>query len=529
VTRSASELFDIDGGVADFPGWLLVEVSGRHRERFLASQLTSDVAGLPVGGSQLSSLLDRSGRLQGFFYLRKRPDRVDLLIPDDAADACVDQLEGRVVADDVVFERRPRVAMRLALGPAALVAAERLEAKEFMPVAGWGTLGVATWSAADLDLPELDPDELEARRVLGGPPVWGRDARAGQLVNETVLLDAAVSFDKGCYLGQETVAKLASHRGAARGPALLELVEPMPGAASRVGERFAVGGRERAGEIVAEVRHGGRSWLQLQLHRELRVPGRRLRCRFPDGDEIEGAVHAAPLLSAPSRSAAADRLTVAASAAFADDDADRALELLHRAIAIAPGWSDAWESKGVILGRLGRYDEAIAVMHELLEIDPSAHMAHSNLSLFYNRLGDIEAAERHLALAAGASFAGPGPAAADAAADDSAEREADRARREEMFRAVLDIDPDDALAHFGLGELAIERQRFADAVGHLERAVAADPGHCAALLALGRAHEGLGDSDGARRTYERGVGAAAKRGDLATAKKMQERLNGLTR
>ena len=96
-----------------------------------------------------------------------------------------------------------------------------------------------------------------------------------------------------------------------------------------------------------------------------------------------------------------------------------------------------------------------------------------------------------------------------------------------MFRQVLEIDPDDALAHFGLGELALERQCLAQAVDHLEMAIAGDPNHTAAILALGAAREGLGDSEGARNTYERGITIATKKGDASSARKMQERINAL--
>ena len=61
-------------------------------------------------------------------------------------------------------------------------------------------------------------------------------------------------------------------------------------------------------------------------------------------------------------------------------------------------------------------------------------------------------------------------------------------------------------------------------VEHLERALAADPNYSAALLALGRAHEGANDLVAACETYRRGVDVDAVRGDLATANKMQERL-----
>ena len=64
-------------------------------------------------------------------------------------------------------------------------------------------------------------------------------------------------------------------------------------------------------------------------------------------------------------------------------------------------------------------------------------------------------------------------------------------------------------------------------VEHLETAIAGDPSHTAATLALGAAREGLGDLKGARNTYERGVTIAAKKGDASSARKMQERINAL--
>lgn len=237
-----------------------------------------------------------------------------------------------------------------------------------------------------------------------------------------------------------------------------------------------------------------------------------------------------PVLRPPSREEMADRLTVAASKAFAEDRTERALELLERATVVCPTWADAFESMGVILGRLGRHHEAIAQMRRLLEIDPTSVMAHSNLSLFFNHIGDIEAAERHLALATRVSFGGDVAVdPVESARKELAARDADQRRREEMFRRVLEIDPNDALAHFGMGELAVERGRFNEAVGHLESAIAVDPSHSAAILALGLALEGLDDVDRARGLYERGVETAAKRGDLSTAQKMQERLKTLAR
>ena len=291
-----------------------------------------------------------------------------------------------------------------------------------------------------------------------------------------------------------------------------------------VGQSFAVGERPDAGTVLSHARWEGSVWLSAVLRRELRIIGRTIRAELENGRTIGAVIRRFPLLETPTADVMAERLTVAASAAFATDETERALKLLERAVQICPSHADAFESLGVILGRLGRHEEAIARMRRLLEIDPSSIMAHSNLSLYFNQLGDIERAEHHLGMATRLSMGGP---AADRREEVEAE-EADRARRETMFRQVLEIDPDDALAHFGMGELLVERGDFAAAVGHLERAISSEPGHSAAVLSLGRALEGLGDLEAAREVYEAGVETAAGKGDLSTAQKMQDRLNALS-
>ena len=180
----------------------------------------------------------------------------------------------------------------------------------------------------------------------------------------------------------------------------------------------------------------------------------------------------------------------------------------------------------MILGRHGRYEEAIELMRRLLEVDPLSVMAHTNLSLYYNQQGRIEDAEREAAEAMRAKIRREQDEKemVEAAQDQTDSAIADRERRAGMFRQVLELDPDDPLGNFGLGELLVEEGSFEEAARHLERALAADPRYSAALLALGRAHEGAEDLASARETYRRGVNVAAAKGDLATANKMQERL-----
>jgi folate-binding protein YgfZ len=60
--------------------------------------------------------------------------------------------------------------------------------------------------------PDADPDELERLRILARTPRWGREIDDRVLPAEAGLEERAVSFTKGCYPGQEPVARL-KHRG----------------------------------------------------------------------------------------------------------------------------------------------------------------------------------------------------------------------------------------------------------------------------------------------------------------------------
>lgn len=76
---------------------------------------------------------------------------------------------------------------------------------------------------------------------------------------------------------------------------------------------------------------------------------------------------------------------------------NKAIELLEKAIKDDPECEDAYETLGVILGRRGRYEEAIHVMKKLETMNPQSIMAQTNLSIFYMKLGDKETAEEHKA------------------------------------------------------------------------------------------------------------------------------------
>jgi len=102
--------------------------------------------------------------------------------------------------------------------------------------------GVPAYELIDSEDPAaepIDPDELERLRILARTPAWGRELDDRVLPAEAGLEERAISFTKGCYPGQEPVARLHYRGHANRGLRGLEIAGdlPEPGASVQVDGR----------------------------------------------------------------------------------------------------------------------------------------------------------------------------------------------------------------------------------------------------------------------------------------------------
>src|SRR4051794_30995043 len=94
-----------------------------------------------------------------------------------------------------------------------------------------GDYGAPAVELVDSDIePTLDEDELERRRIEAGSPRWGREIDDRILPAEAGLDERAVSFDKGCYPGQEPIARLRYRGHVNRRLRVLEAERAEPGA-----------------------------------------------------------------------------------------------------------------------------------------------------------------------------------------------------------------------------------------------------------------------------------------------------------
>ncbi|MBW3664794.1 MAG: hypothetical protein KY469_16975 [Actinobacteria bacterium] len=202
--------------------WRVYVVEGADRLDYLDDVLSQQLRDVPSGQARSALYLDAHGAPQGMFDVVALEDRVLLLVPDaEDALSAVELLANRTFLADATFtatELQVRALRELAVPDLPLPPQGRVE-----PVLD--TIAVGRHDGADLigSIDELDAaerrlaalgversdrDRLDSWRVSAGEPAWGREVAAPHLPEELGLLPTHVHLAKGCYPGQEAVARM---------------------------------------------------------------------------------------------------------------------------------------------------------------------------------------------------------------------------------------------------------------------------------------------------------------------------------
>jgi folate-binding protein YgfZ len=248
-------------GVVDRSERGVLRVCGADAAEYLQGQLTSDVEALEPGEGQYAALLDRKGHMQSDMrVLRPAAEEVLIDTESEGLAAALRHLQmysiGREVeVTDVSGER----AILSLIGPrsAELAGTAPLpeNACEATAVAGIERLAAGTRDGVDLIAAAADAERLAAAlreagavpvsaaaaeivRIEAGVPRFGAEMGTETMPAEAGIVERAVSFTKGCYIGQETVARLHYKGRPNRHLRGLRLSAPAePGAAVRLGEK----------------------------------------------------------------------------------------------------------------------------------------------------------------------------------------------------------------------------------------------------------------------------------------------------
>ena len=222
----------------------VVAVTGPLRQKFLHGILSNDVLSRTAGQGCLAALMDARGHLLQLLRVLVGADTVWLEAPAERLDALERDLQHYRVAAPVRFAR-PALEVLGLLGPgaAALLSGAGLGFDEgALPAEGHaaGTIaGAAVRAARASDLPAggfslhvpsestaavraaleaagaatIDAATLDVLRVEDGRPWYGPDVTEANLLHETGLVRVYHSGTKGCYVGQEVIARLEARGG----------------------------------------------------------------------------------------------------------------------------------------------------------------------------------------------------------------------------------------------------------------------------------------------------------------------------
>ena len=280
-----------DVALVDLPRDVL-RVSGKDAATFLQGQLSQDVEalGARLGSSADALLLQPAGKVDALVRVTRWVDGFLLDVDAGWGEAVHTRLQRFLLRMDVSIEALPWrcVALR---GPRA----HEVDTGALVLAADW-----PGWPGVDV-LGEGPPEpegvsrataqDYEAARIEAGVPRMGAELDARTIPAEAGVVERAVSFTKGCFVGQELVARIDSRGGNVprrlRGLVVVGDDVPPPAAAVAVGDK-------EVGRVTTAARSPARGPVALAyLGRAVEVPAA-VAVRW-DGGEARAEAAALPL------------------------------------------------------------------------------------------------------------------------------------------------------------------------------------------------------------------------------------------
>jgi len=188
-------------GVAELSrGRVRLRITGADRVAFLHGQCTNDIKRLAVGQSCYAAFLNAKGKMRGEGHVIRLADAFLL----EANPGLGPSLEKFIITEDVVIEDVSATSGEwLVVGEAGT--ALPAKAVTFKHPLGMGVI-------SDESMKEtIDAEALEVLRIEAAVPQWGADMDESTIPNEAGLEARAISYDKGCYIGQETIARIKTY------------------------------------------------------------------------------------------------------------------------------------------------------------------------------------------------------------------------------------------------------------------------------------------------------------------------------
>jgi folate-binding protein YgfZ len=193
-----------EGGVVKRTDRAVLAVTGADRAAWLQGLVTNDVLSLAPGEVRYAAYLTPQGRMITDLTVTARADRLLLDVPASLASSLRDRLDGLIFAEDAqVIDQSRALEVWTAIPPGD-------------PAGGaLSDLILDAGASHGLGYPEISFETFEVVRIERGIPRFLADMDTDTIPLEAGIEDRAISFTKGCYVGQEVIVRV-THRGGGR-------------------------------------------------------------------------------------------------------------------------------------------------------------------------------------------------------------------------------------------------------------------------------------------------------------------------
>ena len=211
-----AQLRPLDRGFFDLSARVKLCVSGSDRLRFLNGQLTNDIRKATETNAVEACVLNAKGKMEAHLFVHAKADSFVLDADPALQSSLRTRLERYIIADDVQIED---VTAQLSIFH--LIGGQHSSfsfATRVVSINRFGPQGHDIWSApADHDqlAAELsrefelcDENCAEVLRIEQGIARWGRELTGEIIPIEANLEQRCIDYDKGCYIGQETISRM---------------------------------------------------------------------------------------------------------------------------------------------------------------------------------------------------------------------------------------------------------------------------------------------------------------------------------
>jgi folate-binding protein YgfZ len=229
--RREYRLLRKETGIRDVSHFGKIKVTGRDRQRFLNGMLTNEIKALETGQGTWALFLDVKGHIHADLKAYAFPDHLLLVLQRHLTEKLMTGLDRFIMSEDVKMQDVTQdFCMFQVLGPAAtsflsaqgitelpaldyahrtIRIAERDATLIRLPL-GYALLGASSGAEAILDAlngPLIGARAFDIFRIENGMPLMHRDMDESNFPQEAGL-HGALNFQKGCFLGQETMARI---------------------------------------------------------------------------------------------------------------------------------------------------------------------------------------------------------------------------------------------------------------------------------------------------------------------------------